>query len=64
MHAASSTEETEVICPYCGEKFTIVIDTSAEEQTYVEDCYVCCKPIEFSVVCEDGEVVSVDAGRS
>ena len=34
-----------VPCPYCGESNTILIDESAgEEQHYVEDCQVCCKP--------------------
>ena len=34
-----------VVCPYCGENNTIFIDESAgEEQHYVEDCQICCKP--------------------
>ena len=34
-----------VACPYCGENNTILIDESAgEEQHYVEDCQICCKP--------------------
>ena len=56
-------EETEVLCPFCGEAFTIVVDTSVEEQTYVEDCYVCCRPIQFTIACEDGELISIDTGR-
>ncbi len=32
-------------CPYCGELVTIFIDPSGgAEQTYVEDCPVCCRP--------------------
>ena len=32
-------------CPYCGEEVTIFVDPSGgEEQTYVEDCPVCCRP--------------------
>ncbi|MBI3544220.1 MAG: CPXCG motif-containing cysteine-rich protein [Deltaproteobacteria bacterium] len=57
------TPEQEVQCPFCGEPFTIVVDTSVDDQSYVEDCYVCCRPINFHVVCEDGEVVSVNAAR-
>mgnify|MGYP001182677350 FL=1 len=55
--------ETEFIsCPYCGEQFEIVIDISVEEQSYIEDCYVCCRPISLSVVVDDlGGVVSVVA---
>lgn len=40
---------TMVTCPYCGERFETVVDCSYAEQRYVEDCYVCCRPIDFSV---------------
>lgn len=58
-----SINETQVTCPHCGEDFTIVVDPSEEQQSYIEDCYVCCKPIAFTVKCADGEVVSVSANR-
>jgi hypothetical protein len=32
--------------PYCGEKISMVLDTPVKEQTYVEDCEVCCQPVE------------------
>lgn len=56
-------KEVEVDCPYCGEAITILVDTSVARQSYVEDCSVCCRPIEFDVVCEDGKVESVQAKR-
>jgi hypothetical protein len=35
----------EVECPYCGELVTIFIDPGGgDEQRYVEDCPVCCRP--------------------
>lgn len=37
----------EVCCPYCGEPFETVLDTSTGSARYVEDCEVCCRPIEF-----------------
>jgi hypothetical protein len=40
-------EESTIMCPYCGESFTVVLDCSADEQDYIEDCEVCCKPIEM-----------------
>ena len=55
--------ETEVQCPFCGETITVVVETSVPRQTYVEDCQVCCRPIEFDVACEDGELQSVSVGR-
>ena len=49
-----------VQCPYCGEIIDVLIDTSVEKQDYIEDCCVCCRPIEFSVAVLD-EVISVTA---
>ena len=38
-----------VECPYCGESFETPVDTSAGSARYVEDCQICCQPIEFSL---------------
>jgi len=38
-----------VVCPYCGEGFETVVDTSMVNSEYTEDCYICCRPIIFSV---------------
>ena len=38
-----------IACPYCGETFAINIDCSVEEQYYIEDCWVCCRPIQLEV---------------
>lgn len=35
-----------VMCPYCGEWIELQLDASAGAQAYVEDCSVCCRPIE------------------
>ena len=35
-------------CPYCGERISCLLDGSAGEQQYVEDCEVCCRPIEIA----------------
>jgi hypothetical protein len=43
-------------CPYCGEDISMVLDTSVRRQTYIEDCEVCCKPIEISFTIEDDEL--------
>ena len=43
------TDSTTIDCPYCGESYELVIDTGESEQHYVEDCYVCCRPIHLSV---------------
>jgi hypothetical protein len=48
----------EIVCPYCGESILVTIDEGGGSvQHYVEDCSVCCKPIEISVgIGEDGEL--------
>jgi hypothetical protein len=47
----------EISCPYCGEPIDLVIDDSINHQAYVEDCSVCCRPIEIEVsVVEPGEI--------
>ena len=48
---AAATEALEwvtVACPYCGELFETQVDLSAGPATYVEDCQVCCQPIEMN----------------
>ncbi len=49
-----------VDCPYCGERIELVVDGSIEQQEYVEDCSVCCRPIVVTVAAEEGEVLSVE----
>jgi len=51
-------------CPYCGEDISMVLDTSVRRQTYIEDCEVCCRPIEISYAVEDDAVVEFDARRN
>lgn len=36
-------------CPYCGEHIEILVDASAGDQRYIEDCQVCCRPISIDV---------------
>lgn len=45
-------------CPYCGEPIELVVDCSVAEQSYVEDCSVCCHPMVVRVV-TDGELVEL-----
>jgi hypothetical protein len=44
-------------CPYCGETIELQIDASAGDQDYIEDCQVCCRPINVSVrINDDGDI--------
>ncbi|MRI01718.1 CPXCG motif-containing cysteine-rich protein [Kriegella sp. EG-1] len=47
-------------CPYCWEQISMLMDTSIQQQTYVEDCEVCCNPIEISTSFNMGELSSVE----
>ncbi|MFC0676777.1 CPXCG motif-containing cysteine-rich protein [Lysobacter korlensis] len=49
------SEFERVKCPYCGEYTVLSIEPVAEDQRYVEDCSVCCRPMMVDVhVDEDG----------
>jgi hypothetical protein len=49
----------DVTCPYCFEVFALEIDTSQREQTLIEDCTVCCRPIALTIRCQPGLVVDL-----
>ncbi|HET8730432.1 MAG TPA: CPXCG motif-containing cysteine-rich protein [Moraxellaceae bacterium] len=54
--------QTAVIqCPYCWEQIELLVDCSVDEQEYIEDCSVCCRPITISVSSADGAIVHIDA---
>lgn len=53
-------EEIIVDCPSCGEHVALDVDTTAgPEQSYFEDCPVCCRPMEVFVRSRPGEVLSI-----
>lgn len=45
-------------CPHCLEKISMILDTSVYQQSYIEDCEVCCNPIQISLTFENGELIS------
>lgn len=53
-------EHVVIHCPYCGEGFETSVDCSAGSQAYVEDCAVCCRPIEIRVrIGGNGELIDL-----
>lgn len=45
--------EASYVCPACGEEIVVPIDPSAgARQEYVEDCPVCCRPIQLEATLE------------
>ncbi len=55
--------EANVICPHCGEEYSTMVDTTQGSHETIEDCPVCCRPIQVNVECEPGELLSIDASR-
>lgn len=67
--AGTSTGESvqfeRVECPYCGECFETQLDVSAGATSYVEDCQVCCQPIQFALEVDSaGALAAVTVRRS
>ena len=49
-----------ITCPYCGEIIELLIDCSVSEQAYIEDCEVCCRPINLFVsIDENGQAIVI-----
>ncbi|MDF4220754.1 MULTISPECIES: CPXCG motif-containing cysteine-rich protein [Maribacter] len=47
-------------CPYCWEEVSMLLDPSVSLQTYVEDCEVCCNPIEVTPQFQENELIGFD----
>jgi hypothetical protein len=63
--SSQCSEFVTVQCPYCGEQFGTAVDLSAGSFTYVEDCQICCQPIDLAAeVDEGGVLVAVTANRA
>lgn len=50
-------------CPYCGEQISVLVDTSVAQQSYIEDCEVCCSPVVLRLEVA-GDDVTLAAERS
>jgi hypothetical protein len=54
-------QEHSLSCPYCGETIEVLLDFTIDYQQYIEDCFVCCRPIQFSVSVNGDGTFQVDA---
>lgn len=50
-------------CPYCWEEISMLMDPQVSQQIYVEDCEVCCNPIELTVKAFGGNINSVEINK-
>lgn len=48
-------------CPHCWETISMLLDISISKQTYIEDCEVCCNPIQLSVRFVNAELIDFQA---
>lgn len=46
-------------CPHCWETINLTLDLSEPQQSYIEDCPVCCKPMTVSYSAADGEITEL-----
>jgi hypothetical protein len=49
-------EPVSVSCPACWQTVELDIDPALGDQQFVEDCQVCCRPMQVEVTVWDGEV--------
>ena len=45
-------------CPFCWQQISMLLDTSIKKQIFIEDCEVCCNPIEINVTFRNKELTS------
>lgn len=49
-------------CPYCWQRISMIVDVSIAEQSYIEDCEVCCNPIQINYMAgNDDELINFSA---
>jgi transcription elongation factor Elf1 len=51
--------ERRIRCPFCAEAMSILIDVSAGDQSYIEDCQVCCQPMQIDFQSDGDELIAV-----
>ncbi|NRA42238.1 MAG: CPXCG motif-containing cysteine-rich protein [Pseudomonadales bacterium] len=52
--------EKSINCPYCAAQIEVVINSEDCGQSYIEDCQVCCRPINFLIGSDTGQEPSVE----
>jgi hypothetical protein len=52
-------QDQDATCPHCWETINLTLDLSIPEQSYIEDCPVCCKPMAVSYSVNDGELAEL-----
>jgi transcription elongation factor Elf1 len=56
--------ETRINCPYCGQSMEVVLDLSGGSQSYVEDCQICCQPMQICFDVDDDQLQGLQVDRA
>lgn len=56
--------ERRIACPYCAESMEVVLDLSAGGQSYIEDCQVCCQPMQIAFDVDGDELQGLQVDRA
>ena len=48
-------------CPHCWQNISAILDNSVSNQKYIEDCEVCCNPIQITVGFSNAELIAFEA---
>ncbi len=54
-------QEITAQCPYCFSPISFVCEGFSGPQSYIEDCEVCCRPIQITYSCDEGAVTDFSA---
>ncbi|MEX2496026.1 MAG: CPXCG motif-containing cysteine-rich protein [Woeseia sp.] len=58
------TLERRISCPWCAAPSGIVLDLSGGDQSYVEDCQVCCQPMQIRFETDDEQLLALRVERA
>ncbi|WP_408031448.1 CPXCG motif-containing cysteine-rich protein [Tenacibaculum xiamenense] len=50
-------------CPYCWQQISMLIDSSIEHQSYIEDCENCCNPMQINASFINSELVTFSVNQ-
>jgi hypothetical protein len=54
----------DVACPHCWQTINLTLDLSVPDQSYIEDCPVCCKPMIVTYSSVGGELAELNVEAS
>lgn len=64
MQLNALTETFTFLCPYCWEANESFADLTADQQSYIEDCQVCCHPVQISFSVDSNKITDLQIERA